>query len=69
MSASHLSRRTFLQGSTAAVAAASLPLASSQTFAAPGSAKPPAAESVVKVLFESMTDKQKKEVCFDWDYR
>ena len=37
-------------------------------MAAPSAARPPAAESVVKLLFESMSDKQKKTVCFDWDY-
>lgn len=26
-------------------------------------------ESVVKLLFESLTDDQKKQVCFDWDHR
>ena len=66
-----VSRRSFLQRSGVAVASAaaagSLPLVAPPAFAAPESAKPQA-ESIVKLLFESMTDKQKKEVCFDWDY-
>ncbi len=50
------------------VAASSSPLVPSHAIAAPVVAKPPAAESVVKLLFESMSEKQKSEVCFDWDY-
>ena len=64
----HLSRRHFLGASVTAAAAAALPLGASAALAAPETAKPPAAESVVKLLYESMSDKQKQAVCFDWDY-
>src|SRR4051812_6377713 len=40
---------------------------------APGAAAPPPpstpAETAVKALFEALTDQQRKEVCFDWDYQ
>ena len=66
------SRRDFLKatGLTAAGAAAAtaLPPGVCPTQAAPAAAKPQTAESIVKLLYESMTDKQKKDVCFDWDY-
>ncbi|MFT5497344.1 MAG: hypothetical protein ACI9TH_002750 [Kiritimatiellia bacterium] len=52
-------RRSFLRSA----AAVSLAATASPLFAA----KPP--ESVVKTLFDSMTDLQRKEVCFTWDYQ
>jgi hypothetical protein len=68
-----LDRRDFLRavGVTAAAATAStLPL-----FAAAPSAKPltaptktSAAETALKGLYESLSDAQKKEMCFDWDH-
>src|ERR1700687_2580919 len=27
------------------------------------------AETAVKALYDSLTDAQKREICFDWDYR
>jgi hypothetical protein len=36
-----------------------------QGFPSPASA----AETAVKALFESLTDGQRAEICFDWDYR
>ena len=68
---SAVSRRAFLKSSGMAIAgtaAASWPVADPHALAAPQTAQPQAAESIVKLLYESMNDKQKKEVCFDWDY-
>lgn len=60
------SRRTFLQTSAAAaLATGAAPL---WAVAADTPAKPQTPESIVKVLFESMSDAQKKDVCFAWDY-
>jgi hypothetical protein len=60
-------RREFLRGLTVASAAATLPLwAVPKLQAAPSSKS--AAETAVKALYESLTDTQRKEVCFDWDY-
>jgi len=65
-----LDRRDFLRtvGTTAAVAAgAGLPLFAVPKVKAAPSPKS-AAETAVKGLFETLTDEQKKEICFDWDY-
>jgi hypothetical protein len=65
-----LDRRSFLRtvGTTTAVAAAGVPL-----FATPkaGAAPSPSstAETAVKALFETLTDDQRKKICFDWDYQ
>jgi hypothetical protein len=62
-----LNRRQFLHtaGATAAaVAAAPLFARAADTSAAMG--KP---ESVVKRLYDSLSDKQKQQVCFAWDYK
>jgi len=64
-----LSRRTFLKtgGAVAAgLGAGSLPLGN-HALGAPASDKPQA-ESIVKLLYESLDDKQKGEICFDWNY-
>src|SRR5262245_31594790 len=61
----HLSRRHFLQTASCAVAAgasATLPVA-----AAPTSSKPP--ETVVKALYDTLDEKQRKVVCFAWDHK
>jgi hypothetical protein len=60
-----LSRRRFL--GTAAVTAATLPLAARRALAAPTPQS--AAETAVKALYDSLTPEQKKVVCFDWDYK
>lgn len=60
-----VSRRSFVQASGVAVAAASmLPAVARAEEPAKG-----APESLVKKLFESMTPAQKEEVCFAWDYK
>jgi hypothetical protein len=66
-----LDRRDFLRTISttgAAVAAAGLPLfAAAKAHAAPTTHS--AAETAVKVLYDSLTDLQKKEICFDWNYK
>src|SRR5437868_358992 len=66
-----LDRRHFLKtvGVTAATAAsASLPLwALPRLQAAPTPASP--AETAVKGLYDSLTEDQRKAVCFAWDYQ
>lgn len=65
----NLDRREFLRtvGVTAA-AAGSLPLWS--TPSAQAAPKPTsAAETAVKALYDTLTEAQKKEVCFAWDYQ
>ena len=64
-----LDRRDFLKsvGVTAA-ATAGVPLfATAKAEAAP--TRNSAAETAVKVLYDMLTDEQKKEICFDWDYK
>jgi hypothetical protein len=59
-------RRAFLK--TAAVAASGLPLwATPIAQAAPTLSS--AAETAVKGLYESLTDEQRKAICFDWDHK
>ena len=65
-------RRTFLQGAgtLAAVAAAGTALpgfATARAFGAPVSVQTP--ETAVKALYDTLTDAQKKVVCFDWNYQ
>ena len=65
-------RRQFLKSATAAtLSAAGLPLFATAKDAAPAVAGPTAksaAETAVKALYDSLTDKQKKEICFAWDH-
>src|SRR5579862_642159 len=66
-----LDRRGFLRSVTsAATAAASGGLS---LFATPKSQAAPtpksAAETAVKTLHDTLTAAQKKEICFDWDYK
>lgn len=59
-------RRTFVRAAAVAAGTLSLPIV---TPAAenPTAAKP--SETVVKLLYDSLTEKQKKEICFAWDYK
>lgn len=62
-------RRDFLRGvgAAAAVSTTGLPLfATARAAAAPSKSSP--AETAVKGLYDSLSDEQKKVVCFDWDY-
>lgn len=60
-----LSRRDFVQVAGAGLAASTLwpAIARAETPASP------APDTLVKTLYESLTDAQKEEVCFDWDYQ
>lgn len=61
-----LDRRDFLK-SAAAAAVSSVPLfATAKVQAAPTPKS--AAETAVKGLFDTLTDEQRKQVCFDWDF-
>lgn len=66
-----LGRREFLKSvaATAAAVASSGPIlwAVPRVTAAP--TPDSKSETLVKALFEKLTDQQKKEVCFDWDYK
>jgi len=64
-----LNRREFLRtvGVTAAASTVGLPLfATAREAIAPSKSSP--AETAVKALYDTLTDEQKKVVCFDWDY-
>ena len=59
-----VSRRRFLK--TAATSLI-LPATASRSIAAPTRTSP--AETAVKALFDSLEDKQRKVICFDWDHK
>lgn len=64
-----LDRRDFLRsvGVTAAASTVGLPLfATARAVAA--SSKSSSAETAVKALYDTLTEEQRKVVCFDWDY-
>src|SRR5262245_29339999 len=65
-SSSEVSRREFLRSAgTAALVVGAAPLVARGAEAiAPGSAP----ETVTKLLYESLSDAQRKEICFAWDY-
>jgi len=62
------SRREFIKSSAAAALGGALASTTPGGLAASASA-PTAAEQAVKAFHDSLSDLQKKEVCFDWDYR
>lgn len=66
-----VSRREFLKtaATTAAVAGAGLPLFATPKPAAAAPTPRSAAETAVVALYNSLTDAQKREVCFDWNHR
>lgn len=63
-----LQRRDFLRqaGSLTLGAASASLLPYHSADAAPSEVSTP--ESLVKILYDTLTEKQKKEVCFSWDY-
>ncbi len=67
-----LDRRDFLRSTVVGIGAAAAGL-SVPLFATPRADAAPtrksAAETAVRALYESLTDKQKKEVCFEWDHK
>jgi hypothetical protein len=65
-------RRRFLQTTTKAAAAATAtswlhPLV--WAGSASETSRPESAESIVGQLYQSLSDSQRKEICFDWDYQ
>lgn len=59
-------RRDFLKRASAlALAASSAPLLSVDSAAAADKRAP---ETLVKILFDSLQESQKREICFDWNY-
>jgi hypothetical protein len=67
VSRSDVTRRQFLRTTGAAAAAAGLAPLGALAADAP-KAKAATPESLVKVLYDSLSDSQKSAVCFDWDY-
>jgi hypothetical protein len=61
-------RRDFLKTLGTTAAAAGLPLWATPRVQA-ASTPTSAAETAVKVLYDTLTEKQKKSICFDWDYQ
>ncbi len=57
------SRRKFLESSAGLAAASAVPIA------AQAAESKPTAESITKVLYESLTPKQREEICFAWDHQ
>lgn len=57
------SRRAFLESSAALAAAATVPAVAKAQAATPSS------ESLTKLLYESLSPKQREQVCFDWDHK
>jgi hypothetical protein len=58
-----VTRREFVKTVGAVAAAASLP-----SVVLGADEKKPRPENLVKKLYDSLTSKQKEDVCFDWDY-
>ncbi len=64
-----LDRRKFLQSSAATAAVASTVASASTALADKKPSVSPAAETLVGRLYGTLSDKQKKDVCFDWDHQ
>jgi hypothetical protein len=66
----NVDRRDFLRSTVVGLGAAALsaPLIATPRLAA-APTRTSAAETAVKELYESLSDKQKKAVCFEWDYK
>lgn len=60
-----MDRREFLRVATAATVAAGI---APQVLAADKPAAKPQPETLVKQLYDSLNEKQRSVVCFDWDY-
>ena len=61
-------RRDFLRLAAAATATTAGGLLLPRTAAAAVPTPKSAAETAVKTLYETLSDKQKKTICFEWDY-
>ncbi len=66
LSLANASRREFLQ--TAAATTAGLAMSGPAILSADETKPQDTSESLVKVLYDSLSDKQKKEITFDWDH-
>src|SRR5262245_60060626 len=64
-----LSRRDFLRTVGVTAAATALPLVPATPIVHANPTPRSAAETAVKGLFESLTDEQRRAICFAWDYR
>lgn len=62
-----VNRRTFVK--VVSVAAAAAATGGVAPFASADQSTKPAPETLVKKLYDSLTPKQKEDVCFDWDYK
>ena len=62
-----INRRTFLETGASAFALAAGSVVSAR--AATASSPTPTAESFVTELYSTLSDKQKKQICFDWDHQ
>jgi len=61
------SRRAFLkQAGALALSTSCAAILPGNSLAAPAAGKPP--ETLVKLLYDTLTDEQKRQVCFAWDY-
>ena len=66
------SRRNFLRSASAGFAAGAAAIASGSLLAGIAAAAPSPkdkSETLVKTLFEGLSEKQKKVVCFPWDFQ
>ena len=63
-----LNRRDFLVGATAAAAAVCTAGLKAAPQAAAAPTKKYASETAVKALYVSLTEQQRKEMCFDWNH-
>lgn len=62
-------RRTFFRATAAAAMATGVPLFATPKAAVAAPTKTSAAETAVKALYDSLTETQKKEICFAWDHQ
>jgi hypothetical protein len=63
----NLDRRGFFRAAGAAAVALPLAATAAPVVAAPTPKSPP--ETAVKALYETLTDDQKKKICFAWDHK
>ena len=66
-----VARRTFLERASKATLAAGVAscLPTLKTLAIESVVKPPTSESLVKVLYESLSPKQRETICFGWQHQ
>lgn len=70
LESAELDRRHFLQGAAVLTAATAGGLGTFATPRAVGASQPARTpETAVKALYDTLTEEQKKQVCFPWDYK